>query len=73
MLRNYQNTNTDKHDESRNDNAILIRTKQLTAIGIFVLTTLGHKNCIVISLSKDKGCQNDIDNVKLNTKNRHNA
>ena len=31
----------------------------------YLLTALGHKDGIVIALSENKGCQDNIDNIKL--------
>ena len=52
---------------------MLVRCKHLASISIFIHRTFCHKYSVVITLTKNKCGKNDIDNIKLHSKQRHNA
>ena len=73
MLGNNQRTDADKHNQCRDDDAVLERWQQLLLIGIFVDETVGDEDGVVVALSEDKGGQNDVDDVELHVEQTHDA
>ena len=58
---------------SLDDDAVFIGTQHLATIGIFVLTSLCHEDGIIITLTKYKGGENDVDHIKMDVQQRHDA
>ena len=64
---------TDKHEQSRDGHAVFVGAESLTARGMFVHQPFGNEDSIVVSLTKDEGGENDIDNIKLDAAYLHHA
>ena len=71
MLGHNQRTHADKHDQGRDDDAVLIRRKQFLAVGKLVDQSVGDKDGIVVALTEDECRQNHIDDVELHVAERH--
>ena len=73
MLGYDQGAHADKHDQGRDDDAVLIGRQQFLAVGIFINQAIGDEDGIVVALTKDKGCQDHIDNIELHAEEHHDS
>ena len=71
MLGYDQGAHADKHDQGRDDDAVLIGRQQFLAVGIFINQAIGDEDGIVVALTKDKSSQDDVDNVELHAQQLH--
>ena len=71
VTRHDQRADADKHDQGREDDAVLIGGEHLPTVGIFVTGSLGHEDGIVITLSEDESGQDDVYDIKLDTQKSH--
>jgi len=68
-----ERTDTNEHDTSRQEDGTTIGGQHRPTVGVLIDSTLGHEDGIVVALSKDKGAQDDVDDIKLYAQQRHNA
>ena len=66
-------TDADEHDDSRDDDAVLIGSEHLAPVSIFILASLCHKDGVVVALSEDEGGENDVHHIELNIQQCHHA
>ena len=65
MLGEDERTNANEHDESREDDALLVAGEHRTSVGILILAALGHKDGVVVALSKDERGKDDVHHIKV--------
>ena len=68
-----EGANADEHDKGGDDDAVLVGSKHLAAIGILVLATFGDEDGVVVALSEDEGGENDVYHIELDAQQGHNA
>ena len=73
MARKDQGADADKHDESRDDDALLVGREHAAAVGIFILAAFGDEDGVVVALTEDEGGQDDVDHIELYVQKRHEA
>ena len=71
MLRHNERSHTNKHDQSRDDNTVLIRRQQFLFICKLIDESVSNKYGVIVALSKDKRGENDIDDIELHIEEIH--
>ena len=66
-----ERTNTNEHDTGRQEDGSSIGGQHGSTMGVFIKSSLCHKDGIVVALSENKGAQDDIDNIKLDAQQGH--
>ena len=56
-----QSTDSNKHNQCRNDDGMLVRSQHLATISILIHGTLSHEDCIIIALTEDEGGEDDYE------------
>ena len=73
MTSNDEGADANEHDERREEDRSTIGSQHGTMVLVLIDRTFGHKDGIVVALTKDKGAQNDVDDIELDAQQGHNA
>ena len=57
--------------ESGEEDGCLVRVQQLPSCAVFILQSVHNENAEIIPDSKNKGGQNDVDDIEFNTQHAH--
>ena len=71
MLRYDERSHTNKHDQSGDDNTVLIRRQQFLFVCELIDKTVSNKYGVIVTLSKDKRGENNVDNIELHIEEIH--
>ena len=66
-----QRTHTYHGGESGEEDGCLVRVQQLPSCAVSVLQSVHNENAEIIPDSKNKGGQNDVDDIEFNTQHAH--
>ena len=72
MFRKNQYANAQNSSQNRKHNGGFVRGHYFFAGAQFLQQTFGHKNAVIDSQTKNKGGNNDVENVELNMEKPHN-
>ena len=71
MLGQYECADADEHQRGRKHHTTAIAAQPTAACGIFIDQSFGYKDGVVVTLSEDKGGQDDIDDIELDAQQLH--
>ena len=71
MTGNDEGADANEHDERREEDRPSIGGEHGTMVLVFVKRALRHEDGIVVTLTKDEGAQDDVDDIELNAQQRH--
>ena len=73
MTGNDEGADANEHDERREEDRPSIGGEHGTMVLVFVKRALRHEDGIVVTLTKDEGAQDVVDDIELNAQQRHNT
>ena len=71
MTGNDEGSDANEHDERREEDRPSIGGEHRSMVLVFVKRALRHEDGIVVTLTKDEGARDDVDDIKLNAQQRH--
>ena len=71
MTGNDEGADANEHDERREEDRPAIGGEHGTMVLVLIDRTLRHEDGIVVTLTKDEGAQDDVDDIELNAQQRH--
>ena len=66
-----EGADANEHDERREHDRPSIGGEHGTMVLVLIDRALGHEDGIVVTLAKDEGAQDDVDDIELNAQQRH--
>ena len=73
MFGEDERADADEHEDAREDDAVAVVLQHPLAIGVFVEQPFRDEDGIVVALAEDEGGQDDVDNIKFDAAQVHDA